>query len=438
MNNSHRLTATDKIKKVLYYPDVPTFLLVIAVVVAMLWANSPWKDSYFNLWDTVIPFRFVNLQAEETLHHWVNDGLMAVFFFLIGLEMKREIIAGELSSFKKARLSIFCALGGMIVPALIFFFFNKGLETQNGWAIPMATDIAFALVILKTLKGKVPPALIILLTAMAVIDDLGSILVIATYYTKELDLASLFSGLFFIGVIILFNRLKIRKPWLYLLLGVFGVWLGFLHSGVHATVVGILIAMATPLKSDIDDQTYLNRLTVLRERFIKTCTARAHDILTSKEQIKIVEEIREISIAAESPLQRLEHNIAPFVNYFVLPVFALSNAGVEINIDSFTNLISPLGLGIGLGLIIGKFIGVTGTAFLTVKLKLAALPKNVNFKHIMGIGFLAGIGFTMSIFITELSITDLQNKGTAKLSILLAVIVSATAGYMVLNKAKKT
>lgn len=424
------------IKKGFQNENLPTYLMILAVLIAMAWANSPWKASYHQLWQIVIPFQLLNLQAQETLHHWVNDGLMAVFFFLIGLEMKREILAGELSSFKKARLPIFCAVGGMLVPALIFYLFNKGLDTQQAWAIPMATDIAFALAILKALKNRIPAALIVLLTAMAVIDDLGGILVIALYFTKALDWSALFSGLFFIGVIVVFNRLKIRKPWLYLLLGVLGVWLGFLHSGVHATIVGILIAMATPLQSDIDDQTYLHRLTQLSNRFEKTCTTRAGHLITSTEQIEIVEEIREISIAAESPLQRLEHNVAPFVNYFVLPLFALSNAGVEIKIDSLAGIVSPLGAGIGLGLILGKFIGVAGTAFLVVALKWAELPRQVNRLHLIGIGLLAGIGFTMSIFITELSLADLQQKSTAKLTILIALVISVLLGYWTLRQSR--
>ncbi|HQD09850.1 MAG TPA: Na+/H+ antiporter NhaA [Flavihumibacter sp.] len=209
-----------------------------------------------------------------------------------------------------------------------------------------------------------------------------------------------------------------------------------MHSGVHATIVGILIAMATPLQSDIDDQTYLHRLTQLSDRFEKTCTARAGHLITSTEQIEIVEEIREISIAAESPLQRLEHNVAPFVNYFVLPLFALSNAGVEIKIDSLAGIVSPLGAGIGLGLILGKFIGVAGTAFLVVALKWAELPRQVNRLHLIGIGLLAGIGFTMSIFITELSLADLQQKSTAKLTILIALVISALLGYWTLRQSR--
>lgn len=431
------MTKPTKIDRIFNNPSLPSYLLLLAVVIALVWSNSPFKESYSKLWESVIPFKLIGLEATETLHHWINDGLMAVFFFVVGLEIKREVLAGELSSFKKAKLSIFCAIGGMIVPALIFFSFNKGLNTQDGWAIPMATDIAFALAVLHALKNKIPAGLIILLTAMAVIDDLGSILVIALYYTKEIDLHSLLSGLFFILVLFVVNKLKIRKPWLYLLICIFGVWLDFLHSGVHATIVGILVAMTTPLKSDIDDIAYSKRLKELSDQFEETCTERAGDIIASQRQIKIVEEIRDISIKAESPLQRLEHNVTPFVNYFVLPVFALSNAGVEIKLDSFSGLVTPLGLGIGLGLMLGKFIGVAGTAFLMIKLKLAELPKNVNFQHIIGIGLLAGIGFTMSIFITELALGNVVHKNTAKLAILLASVIAASVGYLKLKSIKQ-
>jgi Na+:H+ antiporter, NhaA family len=435
---------TDNIDKILkpverymHRESTAGIVLLVSAVVAMIWANSVWSDSYHHLWEYKISIQAGEYGISKTLHEWINDGLMAMFFFVIGLELKREIIAGELSDIGKAILPLIAAFGGMLVPALIYFLFNPIGPESNGWGIPMATDIAFALGIMSLLGKRVPLSLKIFLTALAIADDIGAVLVIAFFYTSNISMISLGIGGLFLVVLLAANYIGVRSTLFYGLIGIGGVWLAFLMSGVHATIAGVLAAFAIPARTKIDHEKFIQ---VLEDQLREFHAIPPNDVtLLEPAQYKVIEKINRLTKAAGTPLQKLEYQLHSWVSYLVMPLFAFSNSGITLQVGFLKDVLSnSITLGVLLGLVVGKFVGVLVFCWVAVKLKVAALPHDVNWKQIIGVALLAGIGFTMSLFITTLAFKDHQLVTDAKLGIFMASILSGAVGYFVLKKASTT
>ena len=406
-------------------------LLLAAALVALVWANSPLAPAYFELWETHLVVGVGDLVLDQSLHHWINDGLMAVFFFVVGLEIKREVLVGELASPRKAALSVAAALGGMAAPALVYALLNARGVGAAGWGIPMATDIAFALGVLALLGSRIPLSLKVFVTAIAIVDDLGAVLVIAFFYTAELSWGALELAAVMLILLALLNRGGVRRPLPYALLGVV-LWLAFLASGVHATVAGVLLALTIPARRAIDDTEFLRRTELLVAEFAEEAepglavpTPDQRDALHSLEVA-----VRDV----EAPLPRLEHALHPWVAFFIMPVFALANAGVSLGGDLSTVLGSPIALGVVLGLFLGKQVGILTASWIAVRAGLAELPSGVRFRQLWGVGLLCGIGFTMSLFIATLAFPDPRLLDAAKIGILAASLLSGIAGALALAR----
>jgi len=419
------------VEEILRNRPISGILLFLSVITALIWVNFGGADSYHHLWEKRFTINFGDYTIDRNLHHWINEGLMAIFFFVVGLEIKREIILGELSSWKKASLPVAAAIGGMLMPALIYTFFNFGDYGQSGWGVPMATDIAFCLGILSLLGNKVPVSLKIFLTALAIVDDLGAVLVIAFFYTQDLFIYYLEFALLFFGLLLAGNLLGIRNTLFYGILGILGVWISFLNSGVHATLAGVIVAMTIPVKAKINEQKLISQFAKLLDRFKKTKKVRGFYV--SEQQGEIIEEIKQTRKKAESPLQKLENSLNPFVSFIVLPLFALANSGVVFGEDLWASLGSNVSLGIILGLILGKASGIAGFSYLFVKLGISALPKQTNWGVMIGAGIMGGIGFTMSIFISELAFPSEEVRTHAKMAILMASGLAALLGMLVIT-----
>lgn len=359
--------------------------LFASVIAALIWANSPFGSSYHHFWEIKLPVGFGSYVLDKPLHIWINDGLMAIFFFVIGLELKREFISGGLSTPQKAALPMVAALGGMLLPASIYFFINRGTGSAHGWGIPMATDIAFALALISMSGKHIPPSVKVFLSALAVADDLGAILVIAFFYGTGLHLIPLGIAAVLLLILAGGNKLGIRHPAFYLLIGL-GVWLGFLLSGIHATIAGVLVAFTVP----------------------------------------------------SSILPKIENTLHPWVAFLIMPLFALANAGMDIGAAFFSSLINPVSLGVITGLIAGKFIGVLLFTWLMIRFGWAQLPEQAGWRHIIGVAFLAGVGFTMSLFISNLAFENILFIEQAKYGILTASIVSGILGVAILKYFKKS
>ena len=409
------------------------FILIIVTVIALIWANSRFYDSYDFLWhDLKLGISLGNFELKGSLQHWINDGLMALFFFTIGLEIKRELLAGELSSMKKASLPIMAALGGMIIPAIIYAAINfKNPDYINGWGVPMATDIAFTLGILSLLGDKVNINLKIFLTALAIADDLGAILIIAIFYTESINVAELINAGVFLSVLIIANRLGVRRTAFYAIVGIIGVWMSFIYSGVHATIAGVLIAFTIPARTRISEKYYTDRLCNFIKEFEKE-KPNDSTILT-KTQSYLINKIEELSDKAQTPLQKLEHDLHPISSFFILPLFALANAGVHIEGNILSLLFHPIALGIIFGLVIGKFLGISLFSKLIIILNLASLPDGVTWRQLYGVGFLAGIGFTMSIFISDMAFISDYYVQIAKVGIFAGSLLAAVIGMIILG-----
>jgi Na+:H+ antiporter, NhaA family len=407
-------------------------LLFICAIVALILANSPIKEAYHHFWEQTFTIGYNDSIISKSLHHWINDGLMSIFFFVIGLELKREIMAGELSRPKDAILPIFAGLGGMLVPALFYVFFNMSGGGKDGWGIPMATDIAFALGILYLLGDKIPTSLKIFLTALAIADDLGAVLVIAFFYTSDISTASLlFAGIFLV-ILIASNLLGIRNVVYYGIVGIGGLWIAFLMSGVHATIAGVLAALTIPANVKIQDKYFLEKIKILKDKFE---SLKPNDVsLVTHEQLHVLEKIRYYSREALTPLQRLEHSMHPLVAFVVMPIFALANAGITFSGNFMDNLFSNVSLGVIVGLIAGKFIGIVFVSKILVKLKITTLPSGVNWKQMYGVALLAGVGFTMSLFISDLAFKDADYLLQSKIGIFIASIIGGLGGYLILRK----
>jgi NhaA family Na+:H+ antiporter len=409
------------------------FLLFASAIIALILANSPVKEAYHHFWENTFTIGFSDFIVSKSLHHWINDGLMAIFFFVIGLELKREIMAGELSNPKDAILPIFAGLGGMVVPALLFLLWNSTGEASNGWGIPMATDIAFALGILHVLGNRVPISLKIFLTALAIADDLGAVMVIAFFYTSDISVISLLTGGIFFIVLVLANRLGVRNVLFYGVIGIGGLWLAFLLSGIHPTVAGVIVAFTIPANVKIEDENFVKKMKALISEFKRSTPNET--ALVTPDQLHILDEIRYYSRAAMTPLQRLEHSMHPLVGFIVMPIFALANGGITFSNNFFDNLSSNVSLGVIFGLVLGKIIGIVGFSKIIINLKLATLPEGVNWRQIYGVAMLAGIGFTMSLFITDLAFIDPAYILNAKIGIFAASLFCGIIGYLTLRKA---
>lgn len=412
-------------------------LLMITTIIALIWANSPYYQSYEHFIHLPIGLKLGPMFVEKTLHHWVNDGLMVIFFFVVGLEIKREMVVGELSSPKKAALPMFAAIGGMVVPALIYTMINYGDVGQHGWGIPMATDIAFAVGLLTLFSKRAPFALKIFLLALAIVDDLGAVLVIAFFYTDEISRYALMFAGGFIGLIYIMRIAGIRQPLPYLIVSLF-VWAGILKSGVHATIAGVIIGLLTPIEPLYPlkevSRKFKELLGFLSDESEKI---RSTDTSLSHEAEKRLEEMHHYVFEAKSPLERSIHALHPWVTYVIMPVFALVNAGVRIEGVNFSGFISnPISLGIIGGLFIGKPLGVLVASYAAVKLKIAELPQGVTWRHLFAVGCLAGVGFTMALFISLLALKSPELEVYSKLGILAASVLSGAAGIILLNSSK--
>lgn len=402
-------------------------LLMACTVVALVWANSPWHEAYEHLWHMDVTFGAGTFVLSQTLHHWINDGLMAIFFFVVGLEIKREILVGELSSRKKASLPIAAALGGMVAPALIYAAFNAGTEGSAGWGIPMATDIAFAMGILALLGHRAPLSLKVFLVALAIVDDLGAVLVIAIFYTDHISGFALALGCVFLALSAIANRLGVRQPLVYVLLGI-GLWFGFLKSGIHATIAGVLLAMTIPARARIDVAGFVDRVKHTMDRLVHLDAA----TMPSDAKQAAIHELEEACEQVQMPLQRIEHALHPWVTFGIVPIFALANAGVHFGGDvSFGSaMVQPVTFGIILGLVLGKQIGITLFTWFAVRLGLAELPAGITWMQIYGVGWLGGIGFTMSLFIANLAFGDGHLLTLSKVGILTASLIAGVVGYL--------
>jgi NhaA family Na+:H+ antiporter len=411
-------------------------VLIACTLAALFLANSPWAAAYHHFWETELAFQLGPWRLAYPLHHWLNDGLMAVFFFLVGLEIKREVLVGELASAQRAALPIAGALGGMLVPAAIFAALNLGGPGERGWGIPMATDIAFALGVLSLLGRRTPVALKVFLAALAIADDIGAVLVIAVFYTEALDLRALAAGLALLAALGMVNKLGGRRAWFYLVPGLL-VWLAFLQSGVHATVAGVLLAMTIPARTRIDSGEFLERGRRLLDEFDRAGDAdrnEGDDVLTNHGQQAAILELEETAEAAQAPLQWIENGLQPWVAFGIIPLFALANAGVELHGGMLAELGSPVTLGVLLGLLVGKPVGITLFAWLATKFRLAALPGDVSWRALHGVAWLGGIGFTMSLFVTNLAFTDERLITSAKIGIFAASIGAALVGWLLIRR----
>jgi Na+:H+ antiporter, NhaA family len=397
-------------------------LLIAAAVVAFAWANSPWAANYFALLEIPVSVGFGAWSLEKPLLLWVNDLLMAVFFFLVGLEIKREVLVGELAGWQRASLPVAGALGGMVVPALIYVALNPSEPAIRGWGVPMATDIAFALGVLALLGQRVPLNLKVFLLALAIVDDLGAVLVIALFYTDDLNGGSLLISLLVWGVALAYGRADGEKPLVFALLGL-AMWYFMLKSGIHATIAGVLMAMAVPLRHKLSAQALQNELRSLASQG------------GGFEQVEmVIGHLEEVLARAHSPLHSMEHALAPYVAFGIMPVFAFFNAGVALG-GSEGGLIGTVSLGAFIGLLLGKPIGVTGFVLIAVTSGLTRLPGGASWSAIAGVGMLAGIGFTMSLFIANLAFAEPATLDQAKIGVLAASVIASLAGLAFLSRA---
>ncbi|TIH14648.1 Na+/H+ antiporter NhaA [Marinifilum sp. JC120] len=408
-------------------------VLIIATIVALIWANSPWAHFYEAFKNMPLTMGAGDFILSKPVLLWINDGLMAVFFFLVGLEIKREILVGELNSFRQASLPIFAAVGGMVVPALAYAFFNNGTPSADGWGIPMATDIAFSLGVLSMLGDRVPLSLKVFLTAVAIVDDIGAILVIAIFYSSGISLWIIGLGMLCFVCMIVLNRLGVRHPLPYLFFGCL-MWLAFLKSGVHATVAGVLAAMTIPASTRICCTDFLipmrNHLMEYEMGGDKNRVT-----LSNKQMLSALGNMNRDVLMASPPLKRIEHNLHHLVAFGIMPIFALANAGINFSGEGGgLDIFHPVSLGIFSGLIVGKVIGICFASWIAVKSGIAEMPKTLVPGHFLGAALLAGIGFTMSIFITTLA-WDASSPFIveAKFSILAASIVAGILGFIVLR-----
>jgi NhaA family Na+:H+ antiporter len=409
-------------------------LLMGCTIVAMVWANSPWSDSYFHLWEIEVSVGLASRPVSGSLHHWINDGLMAVFFLLVGLEIKRELLVGELSSARHAALPIAAAIGGMVVPATLFALVNLGGDGSRGWGIPMATDIAFALGVMTLLGSRVPTALKVFVTALAIVDDMGAVLVIAVFYTSSIALDAVALAGATMLVLVALNRFGVRSLFPYLLAGCV-LWGALLSSGLHATIAGVLLALAIPSRTRINADEFSATARALLDDFDRSETGDLL-VITSKGQQEALYEIDTASSGAQAPLLRLEQVLHGPVSFLIMPLFALANAGVELT--GVTSVLAErVTLGVILGLVVGKPLGVMLFSVIAVRAGAARLPEGVDWKALHGASWLAGIGFTMSLFVANLAFGEGIHLIQAKVGILVGSVLAGTVGWLLVARATR-
>ena len=419
-----------------YYHINGGILLMGIVLLAMLVANSPWSEAYMKFWNKEVYLQIGNFNifnhhgAPMTLMTFINDVLMTIFFFSVGLEIKREILVGELSSFRKALLPIIAACGGMILPVIIYFTMTHGTPAENGLAIPMATDIAFSLGVLSLFGKRVPISLKIFLTAFAVVDDIGGILVIALFYTSHLDMIFLIYATIVVLLLCAGNRIGVHNQWFYITLG-FVLWYFFLQSGIHATIAGVIAAFTVPSKPHFKTGKYIN---FIKQNIDEFPDIQSENIILSKTQISVLKSIESASDKVISPLQSLEDGLHPLVNYFVIPLFAFANAGIVLVSEYGGQMeMGLLTWAVMIGLVAGKFIGIYLFTWLAIKSRLSALANGMTWSNLAGISLLGGIGFTVSLFIANLSFgDDIIMLSQAKLGVLLGTVIAGILGCVVL------
>lgn len=409
-------------------------ILLCVALIAMVWANSPWADSYHHLWHNQLQLRLGPFALEKSVAHWINDGLMVLFFLYVGLEIKRELVVGELSTVRLAVLPAAMALGGMIVPALIYASFNAGGVGARGWGIPMATDIAFALGVLLLAGRRVPVALKMALLALAIVDDLGAVVVIAIFYTSELALVPLAVAGGLLGALWLLNFFEVKRLSPYLLLGLL-LWLAVLQSGVHATVAGVLLAFAIPVRSRINAADFEANVRDGLSVFSAACRQPDATLLTDGQQAAL-HYLSRSARAVISPLQRLEHSLRELVAFGIMPLFALANAGVTLSGDIGPLVASPVSLGIILGLVLGKPIGILLFTAITLRLGWGQLPRGASWAQLVAMACLGGIGFTMSLFVAELAFGAQQPQllDAAKVGILSGTLIAGILGFILMRR----
>jgi NhaA family Na+:H+ antiporter len=393
-------------------------VLLGATVAALVLANSPLADSYESLWRTDLRIAIGSFEVAQDVRHWVNDGLMAIFFFVVGLEIKRELVAGELNDMRKAMIPVVAAAGGMVAPALVYLAFNAGGAGAAGWGIPMATDIAFAVGVLALLSNRVPSGLKVFLLSLAIVDDIGAILVIALFYSGGIKFGWLLAAIGLLAVIAVLRRLKVYWTPVYVVVGI-SVWLATFESGVHATIAGAALGLLAPARPT-DPRGFAD---VFEEAIALSAEPDAEALRAAQLQSKEV-----VSVA-----ERLEHLLHPWTSYFVIPLFALANAGLVLSVSGIADaLSSEVAIGIVGGLVVGKTIGISTAVWLAVRLKLGRLPDGVQWRHVVGASTVAGIGFTVSLFITALAFDDTQLIAEAKIGVFLASLLAGLAGAAVL------
>ncbi|MCX7546472.1 Na+/H+ antiporter NhaA [Xanthomarina sp. F1114] len=421
-------TILSPLQKFMKVESLSGFLLLGATIIALIWANSPWSESYHELWQYQLGFTSETFEINKPLILWINDGLMAIFFFLIGLEIKREFLIGELNSVRKLAFPLVGAIGGMVIPVLFYLGLNHSPDTVHGWGIPMATDIAFALAVLNVLGNRVPLSLKLFLMAFAIVDDIGAVLVIALFYSGNIEVNLLLIALGLLVLLYLLSYKDLYFKSLFLVVGIV-IWVLFLKSGIHPTIAGILLAFAIPIQQNITTKSYISSLeTIIKD--LRIASVLQQPIL-SKEQINQIDNLQDWTSKYQSPLQQLEHKLHDWVAFFIIPLFALANAGVSFNSEYHLNW--ELVLTLVVSLVLGKSIGVTAVVLISKKLKIITVPSDINNAHIVGVGFLAGIGFTMAIFIASLAFLNTPAYvDSAKIGILLGSLVSAIIGYFIL------
>jgi len=401
-------------------------VLLSATALALIWANSPWQHTYLEIFERPFSIGFGKFVLTENWHEWINDGLMSLFFFLVGLEIKREILVGELSSLRRAAFPFLAAIGGMVAPALIYIATARGGDTSRGWAIPISTDIAFTLGMLTFLGKRVPIALKVFVTALAIVDDIFAVIVIAVFYTSHINFVSLILGLACITFAFIANVMGVRNPAIYAVTGVVA-WCCVLSSGVHATIAGILLAFTIPARTFLNKSQFLQQSRSLLDKL-------EHVEENSFEEHSIIHTLEEKMGMVESPLHRIEHALQPWIGFLVMPLFALANAGVSILDSGAAAIRHPVSLGVILGLVVGKPVGIWLFSYLAVKTKVVVPLARVNWRQVFGAGCLCGIGFTMSLFVAGLAFDFGQVLEISTIAILAASLISAIVGWLILAR----
>ena len=446
------------------HQDTSSGLIMVAfMIIALVWANSPWVDAYDHFLHIPLTFGFGPWTITNSLSHWVNDGLMTVFFFLVGLEIKREFLAGELSTRQQAILPVIAAIGGMIAPALIYTFFNWGQPSMKGWAIPTATDIAFAMGVMSLLGKRVPLSLKIFLTALAIADDIGAIIIIAVFYAGEIHVMALLGAAVVLGILLWGNRMCVRSLLFYSFC-TFLLWAFILQSGIHATLAGVMAAMTIPFRSYSSGKNFVSAARASLYNYESAFAQGDYELLifpdgsekvlyygnddpyrtlVNPASVDAIQDLKNYCTYVESPLRALEHNLHFWVAFLIVPLFTLCNAGIQINLENLNKaFIDPVTLGITFGLFLGKPIGILFTCFVFSKIGWVRIPKELTWIHILGAGSLAGIGFTMSLFVSNLSFASLPHiLNDAKIGILVGSLLSVLCGLGILfqySKRKKS